>query len=306
MQGLLTLVNINTLNLSIIPMTKHVLIVGFGYLGGVLASLLSKHHHTISAIKRNPSNTDLDIHFIYKDIFDVTIDDIPTVDFIVYAAAPDKHTEQDYKKTYVDGVGHMLKLYEEKEHHPARFIFISSTSVYGYNDGRWVTEDTPPHPTTPTAKLLLQAEQKVNDSPIDSTIIRFSGIYGPNRMPLLNAVKTHQAHICYDTRYSNRIHVVDCARMIYHVMHLEKNAGLYIGTDCEPTPINTIVSWLSTHLGIQLPESRHNESPETIEQKANKKLSNEKILHTGFRFEFNNFHQGFNYILFKEEHPKKD
>ncbi len=285
-------------------MTTHVLIIGFGYLGNVLAQLLLKHNHIVSAIKRSPVSDNTDIHFIFKNINDLTIDDLPTCQYVVYCPAPDERNTQEYQHTYVDGVTHVLNLFEQKEIPPELFIHISSTSVYGFDDGRWVNEDTPVHPNTETAEILLKAEHQVKASSLNTCIIRFSGIYGPHRMPLVDAVRNKKAHICHDTRYSNRIHIVDCARMIYHVMHLQYNHGLYIGTDCEPTPINTIVSWLSTHLGIKLPEAKHKLSPEEQHHKSNKQLSNERILHTGFRFEFNNFHQGLGHILFRKEHPK--
>ncbi len=286
-------------------MTTHVLIIGFGYLGNILAKLLLKHEHMVSAIKRSPLSDQNNINFTFKDILATTIDDLTDANYVVYCAAPTSHNSIDYQHIYHDGVNHILNHLEKKETPPSRFIYVSSTSVYGYTDGRWVDEDSPVKPKSKNAEILLAAEQRVKQSTLDTVIIRFSGIYGPHRMPLVDAVRQKKAHICYDTRYSNRIHVIDCARMIYHIMHLQEHQGLYIGSDSEPTAINTIVSWLSTHMGIKLPEARHKNSPEDITHSSNKRLSNARILHSGFRFEFNNFHQGFQHILFDQEHPKK-
>lgn len=292
--------NIITKQLGV-KMSVNVLIIGYGYLGKALGKLLHTHHHQIFAIKRKATIDDQHIQFIYKDIHHLTTADLPNSDYVIYCPSADKRDQKSYDYTYLQGVTHILKLYETKEQKPGKFIFISSTSVYETQDGSWVDENTPCDPVSATAKILLQAEKVVSESELETTIIRFSGIYGPGRTHLMDQIRQKNFHLCFDTRFSNRIHIIDCARMIYHVMHLKVNQNLYIGTDCEPTPINTISAWLSSHMGIQLPEDKHRKNEDIQEHKSNKQLSNEKILHTGFRFEFENFHRGFRFILFNME-----
>ena len=42
---------------------------------------------------------------------------------------------------------------------PKKFIYTSSTSVYGQNDGSVVTEKSPAEPEADTAKVLVEAEK---------------------------------------------------------------------------------------------------------------------------------------------------
>src|SRR5690606_18926353 len=66
----------------------------------------------------------------------------------------------------------------KKETH---LIFISSTSVYGRNQGL-VTEETDPLPDSANAQLLLAEENWVKTFPHYS-IIRFGGLMGKDRHP---------------------------------------------------------------------------------------------------------------------------
>ena len=66
-----------------------------------------------------------------------------------------------------------------------RLIYLSSTGVYGDHKGEWVYENSKLKPTTELGKWRLKAEKnwlsfaKLNNLPI--SILRLSGIYGPNR-----------------------------------------------------------------------------------------------------------------------------
>lgn len=60
-------------------------------------------------------------------------------------------------------------------------IFISSTSVYGQEEGI-LDESIPPKPTTENAKLLTQEEEWIKTFP-HHTVIRFGGLLGKNRHP---------------------------------------------------------------------------------------------------------------------------
>lgn len=60
-------------------------------------------------------------------------------------------------------------------------IYISSTGVYGDNNGV-VTEMDPPKPSTESGRVLLVAEELLtNASGFTTTIIRFGGLFGPSR-----------------------------------------------------------------------------------------------------------------------------
>jgi len=72
---------------------------------------------------------------------------------------------------------------------PRRFIYLSTTGVYGDQQGASVDEDTAPEPTTGRAVRRLAAENTLrgwaDSHAISWTILRVSGIYGPGRLPLV-------------------------------------------------------------------------------------------------------------------------
>ncbi|UWX55254.1 hypothetical protein NYZ99_01135 [Maribacter litopenaei] len=63
-------------------------------------------------------------------------------------------------------------------------LFVSSTSVYGENQGE-VNEETIPIPSSEAGKQLLETEKLIREnSHVESTIIRFAGLIGPDRHPV--------------------------------------------------------------------------------------------------------------------------
>ena len=68
-----------------------------------------------------------------------------------------------------------------------RFIYISTTGVYGPAGGDWVDEETPPDPRREGGRASLAAEQALAAHPLGKrgVILRLAGIYGPGRIPFL-------------------------------------------------------------------------------------------------------------------------
>lgn len=67
-----------------------------------------------------------------------------------------------------------------------RFVFVSSTSVYGSHQGE-VDEDTRPEPTEPNGRILYEVESSLlaqaSRSAARLTILRPGGLLGPDRHP---------------------------------------------------------------------------------------------------------------------------
>ena len=72
-----------------------------------------------------------------------------------------------------------------------RFIYISTTGVYGPASGEWVDEATPPDPQRDGGRASLAAEQALAAHPLGarSVILRLAGIYGPGRVPFLDKLR---------------------------------------------------------------------------------------------------------------------
>lgn len=93
-----------------------------------------------------------------------------------------------------------------------KVIFVSSTSVYGDIDGE-VTEKTIPQPTTESGRQLLASEALFkNDTNLQTTIIRFGGLIGPERHPV--TMLSGRQGLSNGNAPINLIHLNDCINII--------------------------------------------------------------------------------------------
>ncbi|APQ17619.1 SDR family oxidoreductase [Maribacter hydrothermalis] len=98
-------------------------------------------------------------------------------------------------------------------------IFVSSTAVYGEAEGI-VTEKTIPIPTTESGKQLLQCEDLFkNDAKLETTIIRFGGLIGPNRHPI--TMLAGKENMKGGHAPVNLIHLDDCIGIILAIINHE-------------------------------------------------------------------------------------
>jgi nucleoside-diphosphate-sugar epimerase len=129
------------------------------------------------------------------------------------------------------------------------FIYISSTSVYGQSDGQWVDETTPPEPRTSTGQLLLEAESWLQTQSSDGfrvSIIRLGGLYGPDRVPYLAAVRRGEMLSVNPDSWLNLIHVEDAAHAVEALASRPDLSGLYNAVDDEPITRRQYLQLLAT------------------------------------------------------------
>jgi nucleoside-diphosphate-sugar epimerase len=96
---------------------------------------------------------------------------------------------------------------------PRRFVYLSTTGVYGNRGGGAVDEDTPPAPQTERAVRRLAAETSLREwadsHAVSWCILRVPGIYGPGRLPVERLRRGEPAIDPREAMPSNRIHVED-------------------------------------------------------------------------------------------------
>lgn len=102
-------------------------------------------------------------------------------------------------------------------------IFISSTSVYGDNQGK-VTEATTPQPDTEAGRQLLQVEQLFFNAGFTTAIVRFGGLIGGSRQPV--RYLAGRTHLSNGNAPVNLIHRKDCIAILIEI--IKQNAFGYI------------------------------------------------------------------------------
>ncbi len=215
-----------------------------------------------------------------------------SADAVVYCVAADSSTENAYRAAYVTGLRNVLA-------HLAggaarRFVFVSSTGVYGQSDGSVVDERTDPAPTGFTGKILLEGEALLGSAPFSATTIRFSGIYGPGRHRIVDEVRAGSpvSRARWEA-YTNRIHRDDCARALVHLVGREQVAPLYVGSDERPAPLSEVMTWIASRLGVAPPPVVAEAPGERRMRGGSKRCSSALLRSEGFALEFPSFREGY-------------
>ena len=109
---------------------------------------------------------------------------------------------------------------------PLRVLFISSTGVYGDNQGV-VDELTDPMPDSKRGQNLLMAESLVKSWAVKTTILRFGGLVGEERHPVFSLHKKRSKKLGKGP--INLIHREDCIRIIQTIIDFESWGELFNG-----------------------------------------------------------------------------
>src|SRR5215472_8418847 len=112
------------------------LIVGCGYVGLPLGKELVRLGHEVFGLRRNPAVQDeLNAAGIRPLIVDITrpadLAGLPAgFDWVINCVASRGGNAEDYRQIYLAGTRHLLEWISVKP--PHKFVYTSSTSVYGH------------------------------------------------------------------------------------------------------------------------------------------------------------------------------
>jgi len=210
---------------------------------------------------------------------------------ILFSAAPNARTEADYRAVYFKGLQNIVSSATSTS--LTRIIFISSTAVYGEHGDDWVDEDTPVNPKNFNGRVLLESEQWLKQygqaHNVTTLSLRLSGIYGPGRTSLLEKLKRGELGApSSPAHWANRIHVVDAARAITHLMTLPNPLNTYLITDSTPLPMRTLYLSLAQLVGGPVPPE--GSAPMFV---GSKRLNNAKLRATGFELNWPDCRDGY-------------
>ena len=187
---------------------------------------------------------------------------------------------------------------------PARFLYMSTTGVYGDCEGRWIDESEPLKPSTHRAQRRIAAEQAVQrwctEQGIDWEILRVPAIYGPGRLlteRLKSGMPTVRPEEC---SYTNRIHIDDLVAVCHAVMADAPAGSIYNVSDGNPSTITDYLFLLAELTPspkpplISMSEAERMLSPSIMSfMKESKRLRNEKLLReTGLTLRHPNLESG--------------
>ena len=240
-----------------------VLIVGCGYVGLPLGVELVRLGHEVSGLRRNASaENELKAAGIQPLFGDVTkpetLAKLPqNFDWVVNCVAAGGGAE-DYRQVYLQGTRNMIEWLAPNP--PKKFVYTSSTSVYGQTDGSQVKESSPTEPLVETAKILLETEKlllaAVAERKFPAVILRVAGIYGPDRGHWFKQFLKNEARMEDDgSRFLNMIHRDDLIGCVIAALKNGRSGEIYNAADDEPVSQLHFFQWLAQALDKPLPPS---------------------------------------------------
>ncbi|MFI8482052.1 SDR family oxidoreductase [Pseudomonas sp. NPDC078700] len=278
---------------------SQVLIAGCGDVGTRLGLQLANEGWTVYGLRRSVQELPVAITPVAGDLSASQCPaDWPqgSLDYVVYSAAATVHDEAGYRTAYLDGLRHVLAWLVQHGQTPKRLLFVSSSGVYGQQEGNWIDETSAAEATSFSGRIMREAEQLALNSGFGATVVRLTGIYGPGREWLLNQVRQGYRVASEPPLYGNRIHVDDAAGLLAFLLQADaKGVALqdcYIGVDDAPAPLHEVVAWLREQLGVS-----HWDEASTVRRAGSKRCSNARAKKLGWTPKYASYQQGYGAIL---------
>ena len=277
-------------------MAQKVLIVGCGDLGLELVRQLQIQDLIPIGLRRSLS---LDTSFDCIQA-DVTESDSLSVvsnlnpDFVVYCVAATAQTDENYRRHYVEGLRNVLNALDGAIN-LKHVIFVSSTRMYGQTTDALLDENAVPQDMDFGGLRLLEAENLLKQAGKSWThsALRLTGIYGPGRSRMFN-LAVNSSNWPIQNTWSNRIHRDDAAAFIVFLIQMlldgQSVQDCYVVTDSRPVSQYEVLHWIASQMGTEV----------VIEISAvvgGKRMSNQRMLSTGFSLKFPDYKAGYSAML---------
>lgn len=215
---------------------------------------------------------------------------------VVIAMSPDEHSVDGYRAAYVNSVRRVVTAIHHDCTVQPRVLFVSSTAVYGVDDGAWVNASTPAEPTAPTAVVLREAEETLLERIPEATILRLGGIYGPGRNRQIDRIRDGVETISSEPLFTSQSHRDDAAAAIVHLMTMRDwPRTVYIGVDDCPVDEREIVEFLARSLDLPAPAVAADSAG--AQGSRGKRCHNTRLRESGFMFSYPTYREGYAAVL---------
>ena len=156
---------------------KKILILGYGDIGMRVASM-SPNYQFVGVSRSRPAHQDnvefIQLDWIEDSILNLPQENISSVVLILKPTSPDVGGYQtgflEASRKIIDFLNHNI-IFE-------KLVIVSSTRVYGLDNGRNITESVIPIPDDDQGRIILDFENFVlSESKVEPLILRPSGLY---------------------------------------------------------------------------------------------------------------------------------
>ena len=227
---------------------QRLLVIGGGYTGQRFAECLRQLGADVVVTHRRPATTSGELPFDSSTGLLPKAADLKGVSHLLITAPPDRQGQDpclSCLKPLLDGL-------------PLQWVgYLSTTGVYGDQQGRWVDESTcPADDLLPRSQARLQCEQAWLNSGWPVQVFRLPGIYGPGRNSLLALQRGDARHVHKPGQVFCRVHVDDIVGALLHCLRLTASQRPTIVNVCDnrPAPSSELLAYAAHLLDCPLPE----------------------------------------------------
>ena len=198
---------------------KRLLIAGYGDIARRAAPLLSTRF--VLRVASRSNGLDLDRP--------ESLASLEPADALLHCAPPPQTGAGDAR------TANLLATLERKRILPTRFVYISTSGVYGDCGGALVDESRAVNPQSERAKRRVHAEEQLAlwcaRHGVALVVLRAPGIYAADRLPLERLRAGTPTLRAQDDVYTNHIHADDLAGICARALEDDAPAGIYNASD---------------------------------------------------------------------------
>lgn len=209
---------------------QKLLIIGCGDVARRALPALTTHYE-VAALSRHPEGLPSAVKAIAADL-----DSLETTDWRGFPADCVLHSAPPGEGGVIDQrTRKLLAAYADGGKLPRRFVYISTSGVYGDCGGDWVDETRPANPQSDRARRRVDAENRLlawgRATGVNVSVLRVPGIYAADRLPVERLRRGTAALRAEDDVYTNHIHADDLAAICVAALERAAAGGIYNASD---------------------------------------------------------------------------
>lgn len=252
------------------------LVIGCGYLGRRVVGLWRAAGRRVVALTRGRAEelVALGVEPLVGNVLDpATLTGLPAASTVLYAVGMDRAAGRSMRDVYVGGLANVLDALPPCD----RFLYVSSTGVYGQTDGSEVDESSPTEPVEESGKVVLEAERLLRARRPDAVVLRFAGIYGPGRLLRRQALLTGEPLVGDAGKWLNLIHVEDGAGAVLAAERDARPGDTVLVADGTPVRRRDFYTHLAGLLGAPTARFEPYPASHVVPAEANRRVDNRKL-----------------------------
>ncbi len=199
------------------------LIAGCGYLGRRVADQWQSSGCDVLVLTRSPDRAeDFRQGGLIPIVTNLAVEShqqpFPPAEVVLWAVGFDRTVGVTREDIWLRGLERLLNRLSCP---PRRILYVSSTGVYGQDNGQTIDEETTPDPKTEGGRGCVATERLLRQHcsqffpQTQVTVLRMAGIFGPGRLlRRISDLQTHKPLPGEPDQWLNLIHVQDAVRMI--------------------------------------------------------------------------------------------